>query len=41
MNTAAWVDLGSLVAGAIIGAAGAIVGVKLKGKAPPKGTSLR
>jgi hypothetical protein len=41
MSPATWVDLGSLIAGAVIGAVGALAGVKLKGKAPPKGTALR
>ena len=41
VNPSTWVDLGSLIAGVVIGVAGAVAGVKLKGKAPPKGNALR
>lgn len=36
-----WFDLGSLLAGVVVGALGALGAVKLRGKAPPKGDALR
>lgn len=41
VSPSAWIDVGSLIAGVVIGAIGAVAGVKLKGKAPPKGNALR
>ena len=41
MSAGSWLDLGSLVAGVVLGALGALGGVKLAGKAPPRGSRLR
>ena len=41
MTPSSWVDFGSLIAGMIVGAIGALAGVRLRGKAPPKGDALR
>lgn len=39
--SAPWFDVGSLIAGMVVGIVGALAGLKLKGKAPPKGDDLR
>lgn len=41
MSTGSWFDLGSLVAGIVVGVVGALGGVRLAGKAPPRGSRLR
>jgi len=41
MGANSWLDLGSLVAGVVLGALGALGGVRLAGKAPPRGSRLR
>lgn len=41
MSAGSWFDLGSLVAGIVVGVVGALGGVRLTGKAPPRGSRLR
>lgn len=41
MGASSWFDLGSLVAGIVVGVVGALGGVRLAGKAPPRGSRLR
>lgn len=41
MSAGSWFDLGSLVAGVVLGVVGALGSIKLTGKAPPRGSRLR
>jgi uncharacterized membrane protein len=41
MNPSTWLDLGSLIAGVVLGVVGTVGGLKLRGKAPPRGDALR
>jgi len=41
MNPSAWLDLGSLIAGVVLGVVGTVGGIRLRGKAPPRGDALR
>lgn len=41
MSPSTWLDLGSLLAGVVLGVVGTVGGLKLRGKAPPRGDALR
>jgi len=41
MNPSTWLDLGSLIAGVVLGVVGAVGGIRLRGKSPPRGDALR